>query len=196
MTEQPTPRRRRAEVDEAILAAIRAEVADGGYFGVTFEGVARRAGTSKTVIYRRYASRAAMVLDSIIPDSFTVAEPPHKGNLRDDLVALGVQMAERLNAVGVDVVRGIMAEVDEQTVSIMVDKSSTFVRHRLAAAIDEARDRGELGPREVHPRVAGTFIAMVRHEMFFTGSDLSRDTVAEIVDLVYLPLLRESTRTP
>jgi AcrR family transcriptional regulator len=38
----------------AIRAATRAELADYGYAGVTFEGVARRAQTSKPVLYRRY----------------------------------------------------------------------------------------------------------------------------------------------
>lgn len=194
MAEQATRRRRRVDVDDAIHAAIRAEVADRGYFGVTFEGVARRADTSKTVIYRRYASRASMVLDAIIPDSFTIEVPPHTGDLRADLIDLGEQMAVHLAEVGVDVVRGIMAEVDDETVARLVDKSSMFVRHRIASVIEEARERGELGSREVPQRVAMTLIALVRHEMFFTGVELSRDAISEIVDLVYVPLLREVTR--
>ncbi len=55
--------------DETLISAIRdatyAELEEHGYSGVTFEGVASRAKTSKPVLYRRYRSRAHMVTDAL-----------------------------------------------------------------------------------------------------------------------------------
>ena len=51
----PTRATRRSgeELREAILDAVLCELFDRGYAGLTFDGVAHRAHTSKPVIYRR-----------------------------------------------------------------------------------------------------------------------------------------------
>ena len=67
MTDRPARRRRRdEELLGGIRQAVRDELRDHGYPGVTFEGVARRAGTSKPVLYRRFDSRAEMVLATLL----------------------------------------------------------------------------------------------------------------------------------
>ena len=61
MTETRT-RRRGAELEQAILDAAWAELCEVGYTALTIEAVAKRAGTSKPVIYRRWPSRAHLVI--------------------------------------------------------------------------------------------------------------------------------------
>ena len=51
--------------DEAIFAATLALFAEHGYAGVSIEGVAARAGVGKATIYRRYASKAQLVVESV-----------------------------------------------------------------------------------------------------------------------------------
>ena len=51
--------------DEAIFAATLALFAEHGYAGVSIEGVAARAGVGKATIYRRYASKAQLVVDAV-----------------------------------------------------------------------------------------------------------------------------------
>lgn len=59
-------RPRSAEADRAIVEAIVDLLVERGYREVTIEGVAARAGVAKTTIYRRWPSKAAMVVEAII----------------------------------------------------------------------------------------------------------------------------------
>jgi AcrR family transcriptional regulator len=53
-------RPRRAEADAEILDAALAMLRAGGYRALSLDEVARRAGTAKSSIYRRWASKAAL----------------------------------------------------------------------------------------------------------------------------------------
>lgn len=194
MSSPQRPRRRADELLDALRAAVRDELEDHGYMGVTFEGVARRAGTSKPVLYRRYASRAQMVLDAVKPSDLAELEPPNMGSLREDLLVLLAEFAQRVRERGIDVLRGIIAEVDEPTIGYILELTSRYIENRLTVVIAHACERGELGPRPVPVVVATSTIALVRHELIFTNGELDRAGLEVMVDQVFLPLLRETTR--
>ncbi len=68
MTPNDTPRRgrpRRAEADAEILDAAVAMLRSGGYRELSLDEVARRAGTAKSSIYRRWSSKAALVAEIV-----------------------------------------------------------------------------------------------------------------------------------
>ena len=58
-------RPRDARADEAIMDAAVAVLADRGPAGFTVDEVASRAGCGKATVYRRWPSRAALLLDSM-----------------------------------------------------------------------------------------------------------------------------------
>lgn len=65
-TETRRPGRpRSAHADKAILAATLELIARDGMQGMSLEGVAERAGVSKTTIYRRWPNRDALILDAL-----------------------------------------------------------------------------------------------------------------------------------
>jgi len=55
-------RRRGALLERALLQAAWDELASVGYARLSMDGVAARAHTSKTVLYRRWPNRAALVV--------------------------------------------------------------------------------------------------------------------------------------
>ena len=67
MTEKKTNRGRprRAEADEEILEAALPLLREGGYRALSLDEVARRAGTAKSSIYRRWPSKAALAAEII-----------------------------------------------------------------------------------------------------------------------------------
>jgi AcrR family transcriptional regulator len=75
----------RDDVTGAIIEAALTELADAGYGRMSMEAVARRAGVGKAAIYRRWASKEAMVL-SIMADFADRTVPiPDTGTLHQDI---------------------------------------------------------------------------------------------------------------
>jgi AcrR family transcriptional regulator len=72
-------------VRTSVLGATILELAEHGYQGVRFEGVATRAGVHKTTVYRRWADRPTLVreaLQELTGEPFAI---PDTGDTREDL---------------------------------------------------------------------------------------------------------------
>lgn len=187
-TAAPPARRGGEELDEAIREAVREELAERGYAGLTFEGVARRARTSKPVIYRRYPSRALMVVDAWVRHAPADLPTQTTGSLREDLLALGRAFVVRFERIGLGTLRGLMAEVDEDFLPYLDQAATASAQEILGAAIDAARRRGEIGPEPLPPRVLQIPLVLVRHELLFQGH-IDEAALTDMVDTVCLPLL-------
>jgi AcrR family transcriptional regulator len=181
-------RRRDDVLQAAIHEAIRAELAQCGYAGVTYDGVARRAKTSRSVIYRRYRSRAHMVTDAL-PSLHWPHEWQSAGSLRQDLLNIFAAILERFHGVGVDTYRRLGAEADDELFDESTALISELVNSTIRHALADARDRGEIGAAPIPEPVETTLLALVRNEMFFTRNPVEERTVAELIDTVYLPLI-------
>jgi AcrR family transcriptional regulator len=81
---RPSGRPRDAQIDSAVLAATRTLLDEVGYTGLALEEVARRAGTTKPAIYRRWPSRQHLVL-SALALGLDVIQPPDTGCTLCDL---------------------------------------------------------------------------------------------------------------
>lgn len=71
--------------DARAPATALAELAAGGFERLTFEGVASRAGTGKSAVYRRWQTRQDLAVDAIVHASSPVPTPKMSGDLRTDL---------------------------------------------------------------------------------------------------------------
>ena len=81
-------RRRGADLEQAILRAALDELAETGYAGLTMDRVAKRAGTNKNAIYRRWPNRAALGLAAYRELVVADQELPDTGELRGDVLEL------------------------------------------------------------------------------------------------------------
>ncbi len=77
-------RPRNEQVDEAVLDAALALLADGGYQAFSMETVAARAGVAKTTVYRRWPGKDELIMDALVLMKGEVPVPPG-GTFRDDL---------------------------------------------------------------------------------------------------------------
>ncbi len=193
----PKGRRRDDVLMSAIHAATQAELADYGYSGVTFEGVARRAQTSKPVLYRRYPSRAHMVVDALPnlrwqPDDELLAGE----SLRDDLLSLFGAAVENFVAIGIGNYRSLIADADKDLFEVLDTQVSGLARRTVVPALQRARERGELGPHAIPERAATSIGMLLRDEMLFSRNTVGPDTIAEIIDTVYLPLVETLSHQP
>lgn len=74
--------------DDSLRRAALELVAEIGYDRLTIDAVAARARAGKATVYRRWASKAELLVDAFVQDTFGNLVVPDTGNLRDDLVAL------------------------------------------------------------------------------------------------------------
>lgn len=198
MTETKS-RRRGAELEQAILEAAWAELHAVGYAGLTIEAVATRAGTSKPVIYRRWSSRAALVIAAWARNVPVRQAAPDTGALRSDLLALFTRIARRADTMMSETIAGVMGEAFRHPEVI------ALLRERIEAAplsgaigtiVRRAVDRGELPPVHLPTRAARIPLDLIRSESMTCGTPITRETITELVDDVYLPLLRGLASTP
>lgn len=90
-TEAPRPRGPR--VVESVLRATLEEVASVGYGGLSVEAVASRARVAKTTIYRRFATKAALMHAALVSTLTRAIPVPDTGSLRVDLVTMARAVA-------------------------------------------------------------------------------------------------------
>ncbi len=190
-------RRRGAALEEAILTAAADELAESGYAALTMDRVARRAGTNKNAIYRRWPDRLTLGIAAYRRLSTTI-QPPDTGNLRDDALELlrranrhwssplGAILRELLAAAGS--AQNLTAQLPEQSTDAMTAMWLIVLGRAVA--------RGEASPESLHPRVATVAIVLLRNEFVTRGVPTAPDDVlVEIIDEVYLPLVRKRGRT-
>lgn len=73
-------------VEQRVLGAARELLAEVGYEGTTIQGISKRSGVSAPTIYRRWATKPAIVEDAVFHlDEFSLPTPT--GDVRDDLRA-------------------------------------------------------------------------------------------------------------
>src|ERR1700741_2089012 len=155
-------RPRDPRIDSAVLRSTVELLGETGYAELSVDAIARRAGTSKPAIYRRWPSKAHLVHEAVFPiDSGT--ELPDTGSLRND----GHEMVRRT----VDVLTtpaaraalpGLVGEMaaDLTLHAALLERFAGILSHGLTESLDEAVARGEVRPdvtaAELVEVVAGT----------------------------------------
>ena len=184
-------RRRGPRLEQALYQAALEELTAAGYAGLTMEGVARRAQTGKAALYRRWASKADLVLDALrhaLPDPREISL---SGSVRDNLVAALTVMADtlagRVSGPGLDVLAELLHEPElRRAFHARVIEPRLQLLHGILA---EAAERGEIDPAAVTPLAARTGPALVIQAFLFTGAPPLPGELAQIVDTVLIPLL-------
>lgn len=188
-------RRRGATLVDAILQAVRAEVAEHGYGGTTYDGVAGRAGTSKPVLYRRWPTKAQMVLEALVRAHPHPTVPADSGSLAGDLKAFLRLMRAAIERYGRRNVLSLMAELDRTSGEAVRELLFTRGAELLEPALDRARRRGELGDATLPARIVSLPLDLVRHEVTIMGA-LTEETLDTIVDDITVPLFVAHSRPP
>ena len=181
-------RRHGIELERAIATAVMTELAERGYSGLTYDRVATRAATSKPVLYRRWATRAEMVLAAVMASSTPVVTTPDHGDLSRDLKTLLRSMRENFGSTGRATMLGLLAELDQGSADSIRDLIFNWGAHLVEPVVATARDRGELGPSSIPTAVLALPFDLGRHELTIRG-DLPEERIDVIVDMVVMPLL-------
>ena len=186
-------RRRGAELEGAILRAASEELTESGYAGLTMDRVARRAGTNKNTIYRRWPSRAALGVAAYRQLVAATAPAPDTGELRGDALELMRRTNRSWSSPTGGLLRALLAGArdDPQLLAQIQGHSTDSGSAAWLAILARAVARGEAPAEALHLRVATVAIVLLRNEFIVHGyPTVPDDVLIEIVDEVYLPLIR------
>ena len=188
----PGRRRRGAVLEAALLDAAWQELCDVGYGALTFDAVAQRAGTSRPVIYRRWATKAELVRaavehalrrgDAAVPDT---------GSLRGDLIAV-MRYANGRTVSSAAMLTYYLGPYFQETGTNPTTLRDAIMGDRRTAVdviIDRAAERGEIDPARLTPRVRTVAFDLYRHEALMTLAPVPDRVIEEIIDDVFLPLV-------
>ncbi len=188
------PQRRRGRaLEKALLAAAWDELNERGYDDFTSDGVAARARTSRAVLYRRWPGKPELVHATLIAaikkDSVTV---PDTGSLRGDVIDLLRQANSQRGHLAVTVITRL-GGFYRDTGTNLADLRDAL-EGELGVTMDDliarAVARGEIRPDQINGRIAQLPADLLRHDLLFTQAPLTDDAIEEIVDVVFLPLVR------
>jgi AcrR family transcriptional regulator len=195
-------RRRGGTLEEDIREAVLAELAEAGYRGLSMQGVARRAGTGKAPLYRRWPGKDQMLIDVVAQRPPGREEPRvDTGELRGDLIQILTRMA---SAMAQPVGRSMYALIVEMALhrdrhpraaEAIIECLLEPRLDAITAALRRAAKRGEIRPSAITGLLAQTGPALVIHQQMHYGSPPNEAEITDIVDRVLLPALSAPAAT-
>ncbi len=185
-------RRRGPVLEKALLDAAWTELQSVGYAKLTMERVADRAETSRPVIYRRWSSRHELVIAALLHQQPTgTGRIPDTGSLREDVLTIMRRASRRISDIGPATVVGLLNDLmDDDTSDTIIDQLARGGSEVMNQALARAATRGE-ARQHVPDRVARLPLDLLRHELILTHQPPSSETLQEIVDQIFLPLVEE-----
>ena len=196
--EVPKPVRRRRhgqELESALLTAGWDELITVGYARLTMESVARRAGTSEPVLYRRWPNKDELVLAAM--EHYRTANPvalPDTGALRSDLLAELTAVARARASVyaiaAASAFSGLMADSGLTPAQVRDKLLGGRLLPPRRPIYQRAQARGEIDFERVPAAVLDLPFDLVRHDMLMDLKPPAPARITSIVDELFLPLLR------
>src|SRR4051794_11559662 len=185
----PAPRRRgrppSPELDDRILEAALATLAEIGYARLRLDALAARAGVAKTTILRRWPSKAAVAAAALQRLALQTTTVPESGSLRGDLRALLTNavaafshgprrfVPERFRGAGNHAeIAGLLATVIQTR------------REAYRRVLNRATARHELHPDVDEEFIIDLLIGPLWTRLLITRQPVTERLVDEVVDVV------------
>src|SRR5689334_6967985 len=166
----------------AVFDATLAELARSGYARLSVEEVAAAAGMNKTSIYRRWPTKAELVLAAI--DAHREHGPRYRetGDLRADLVTLLRGKAARLSTPQSRAIARALLSIEDDVELVASLRARRY--SQPMTLMQHAVDRHVLPPRTDPAYVSEVLLAPVLQRLLVTNEPVTRAFVERIVDHV------------
>jgi AcrR family transcriptional regulator len=161
-----------------------------GYDRLTVDAVAAMARASKATVYRRWPSKAELVLAAFIEGVRQVAVAPETGTLRGDLLRVG-ELVRRQGQQHAGTIRAVLVEMSRNPAlnDVMQDQ---FIEHRKALMdqiLQQAVERGEVDRSAINDELWDLMPHYLIFRSIFPGRPPTEHTVQALVDDVIIPSL-------
>jgi len=164
-----------------------------GYERLTIDAVANTARASKATVYRRWPSKAELVLAAFTEGIRQVAVSPDTGTLRGDLLKIGEICCQQA-VLHASTIRAVLVEVSRHPAlkhalqHQFLDQREALIRHVLQQAVD----RGEIAQSAISAELWDLLPGYLIFRSIIPGRPPTRRTVQALVDNVLIPGLSRS----
>lgn len=182
-TSRSAGRPRSAQVDRAIRGAARELLVELGYGGMTMEAVATRAGVGKATVYRRWSTKAELLVDSLRGHPGLAVPRPDTGDVRADVAAMLTAIARAMAGDEGPLLAAFAAEklrhpeLRSVFQRVFVTERRRHLRHLIAKAVDA----GDLPADTDVDLVAETGPAICLHRLLMHDGPPDADLPGRIV---------------
>ncbi len=198
MKESDRNSRKRGDVlTESIYEATEQLIKEVGYVNLTFQQIAQAAKTSRTVLYRRWATTFDLI-DDLMKDRWTMTldgdlidKIVDTGSLRGDLLLL-LRLYQRVYIeVGPSIMNAILFELSQNNervdkVKIKAEGKNIRVMKKI---LELAQIRGEK-VKEVSDMTLTLPFGLIRMRYILGGDEITEEQLEQIVDEVLLPVFK------
>jgi AcrR family transcriptional regulator len=184
--------------DSAILRAALEALAECGYDRLTMDDVAARAHAGKGALYRRWPSKAALVVDAVVAwrQEFAPLSIPDTGSLRGDVEAVIANVPTTdVGQVALIVGLAAAASRDPELRAALSEHVLQRPRRAIREMLDRAVERGEIPRDRVLDLVPDVIIGLNALRVL-TGADADRAFFRRVFDEVVYPLVTGPCSTP
>jgi AcrR family transcriptional regulator len=178
--------------DPEILEAALDVLEETGYDGMTIDMVAARAKAGKATLYRRWSSKADLVLDAVVcmkSRDIDLDALPDTGTLRGDLLAMVKTPSIRESERKLKVMAGI-ASMIARSPELAAAAQNALVEPRASVNrifFRRAIERGEI-PADADVELLCTIgPAMVAYRVLMLGKPVDREFHVSTIDRIVLP---------
>lgn len=178
------------ERESAILDATVSVLCDVGYDRLTMDQVAALAKASKATLYRRWQSKAELVMDALVrAKQMGTTDQPDTGSLRGDLLGASCGKSGWAEEIPMSAMAGLMTAVNADP-ELFKQWQERFLLPRLAwnrAAFERARSRGEIPPDVDVDLLCILVPSMCLFRVMVQGRPVDAAFVTEVIDTVLIP---------
>jgi len=188
--EAATHLRPRVEGDREreILDAALEVLAEVGYDRLTMDAVAQRAKASKATLYRRWNSKATLVVDALATQK-AIPPVPDSGDLRTDLLTAFCGMGGLTDHVTTQTFGAVMTALSTDP-EFAVEFRTRVLQPKAQLSrtlFQRAADRGEIRTDIDLDLVAPALAGIVLHRLFVMGETPGPTLIERVIDQIILP---------
>lgn len=187
-------RKRDPTLDDLILDATLAVLAEQGYDGMTVDIVSARAGSARATVYRRWPTKADLVLEAVARLSRGDAdhgELPDTGTLRGDMTAMILPLSDEEQQVRIRAMAALLSlPKDDKRLAEAAKRASIGPWIEVIRVLmQRAVDRGEF-PAPADLDTLAEVVPMMCVARAVQQLPITRTFSLDLLDAVILPALR------
>lgn len=192
----PCPGLRWSTREAELLATTLRHLQEHGYDRLTVEAVATEARSSKATMYRRWPTKAQLVLAAFIEGTRVTEIPPRTGSLRGDLISIGISVCQQA-CEHASTMRAVLNELTHNA-ELSEAFQQEFVHQRRLVfdeVIADAVARGEVDAEVINTDFHDLLAGYLVFRGLISGRPPTEDTVHALVDEVLIPSLTRNRRS-